>query len=205
MKLEAAREASRIHTGTSSCGSPKRLAGVCSKMVAVRSLERIFRFCSAGKKPGISRFTLNFSPYSRAKFWLRLERAAFDEPYMKTLLNGESPVMLPTLMIEPLVSVKAGTKAWQHRAAKKKFLSKMSTISASSISAKGVDEFTPTPLTSTSTLPKRSTTSSRTAPGVSGNEASAAMKWKRSASRSPRTAAAFASDRPTITTVAPAS
>jgi hypothetical protein len=61
----------RIAAPTSSSGLPKRFIGVWLMIVAVRSGERIFRFCSAGKNPGQRTLTRTpFGASSRATFWV---------------------------------------------------------------------------------------------------------------------------------------
>ena len=68
----------------SSCDSPKRFIGVWPQMDFVRavgepsSLKSSLRFCSAGKKPGVSVFTRTpFVAHSRARNCERLRTAAF--------------------------------------------------------------------------------------------------------------------------------
>ena len=58
--------------------SPKRFIGVCPRIEATRSGDRIFRFCSAGKKPGTRVLTrTRLGAHSRARFFERLCTAAF--------------------------------------------------------------------------------------------------------------------------------
>ena len=52
MKPPAPSLASSSVAPTSSRASPKRFIGVCPRIEATRSGDRILRFCSAGKKPG---------------------------------------------------------------------------------------------------------------------------------------------------------
>ena len=69
MKLPATGAQSRIAAPSSSSGLPKRFIGVLFMIDAVRSGERIFLFCSAGKKPGQSTFTRTpLGASSRATF-----------------------------------------------------------------------------------------------------------------------------------------
>src|SRR4051812_9013701 len=63
--------------------SPKRPIGVWPRIDLVRSvgepssLNSNFRFCSAGKKPGVIEFTRTpFGAHSRARNWVRLSTAA---------------------------------------------------------------------------------------------------------------------------------
>ena len=63
----------------SSRASPKRLAGVWPRMAVTRSGERIFRFCSAGKKPGTRTLTrTRCGAHSRARLSDRLCTAPFE-------------------------------------------------------------------------------------------------------------------------------
>ena len=76
--------------------------GVWLKMEATRSLVNIFRFCSAGKKPGAMAFTLMLcAAHSLDKYWVILFTPAFDRLYVKTFDKGGPEETEDILMILP--------------------------------------------------------------------------------------------------------
>ena len=77
--LDAASLANHTAVPTSSSGLPNRPRGVCFMIDSTRSGDRIWRFCSAGKKPGTMAFTRTpAGANSRAKNCVTLSSAAFD-------------------------------------------------------------------------------------------------------------------------------
>src|SRR5258708_254552 len=83
MKLLAWDAARKPAAPLNSCDSPNRFMGVCPQIAFVRavgvpsSLKSSFRFCSAGKKPGVMVFTRTpLVAHSRARNWERLNTAA---------------------------------------------------------------------------------------------------------------------------------
>src|SRR5258708_40171515 len=96
MKLLAFWLAKNSAAPISYCDSPKRPIGVCAQIDLVRavgepsSLKSNLRFCSAGKKPGVTEFTRTpLVAHSRARNKDRLSTAALAAEYATTRLKGE--------------------------------------------------------------------------------------------------------------------
>src|SRR5450759_2230594 len=90
-KEDALSDASQRSAPANSSGSPYLAIGVCTKIDFRRSSVKIFRFCSAGKNPGIMAFTrILCGAHSRARNFVILFTPAFDIEYVNTFERGIS-------------------------------------------------------------------------------------------------------------------
>ena len=155
MKLPASDASSSV-APISSLASPKRFAGVCPIIDAIRSGLSTFLFCSAGKKPGTMVLTRTLaSAHSRARFLERLCTAALVAEYVKTRESGMMPLIEPMLMMLPPSprSTRYLPKICEAKSTALRLVLRILSNSSSSMSKIGVGEFTPAPFTRMSTFP----------------------------------------------------